>query len=262
MKGLINFESIWRRSLRAMGVYNQWLFYREKKMPNLTMMKMRKLYGQFIHEGALCFDIGANVGSRTGCFLMLKSRVIAVEPQHKCIIELEKVFNGHPVTILEKGVGAKQEVKDFYVASNSLISSFSVPWIEGMKNRHKKDNWDTVVQVEVITLDMLIRDYGMPDFIKIDTEGFEEEVLKGLSTPVKNLSFEYTLPDPQNKAIACINLTEEIYQGRATYNVSRDEAYSMHFKEPVSGEVLKKLISSTDFNLKNFGGYGDIYVIN
>lgn len=260
MKGIINFESIWRRSLKAMGVYNQWLFYREKKMPTPTMYRMRKLYGQFVEEGALCFDIGANVGSRVGCFLMLKCRVIAVEPQLNCAMELKKVFVDQPVTVVQKGVGATQEVRNFYIASNSLISSFSTQWIEGMKNKHKKDNWDTVVEVEIVTLDMLIKEYGMPMFIKIDTEGFEEEVLKGLSTPVKGLSFEYTLPDPGKRALSCIASTEQLYNGNALYNICRDEAYEMYFKNPVSGMELKKLIASNQFNTTNFGGYGDIYV--
>ena len=260
MKGIINFESIWRRSLKALGLYNQWLFYRERKMPTETMLRMRKLYSQFVHEGALCFDIGANMGSRVGCFLMLKCRVIAVEPQHKCYTELKKVFKDQPVTVIEKGVGEKQEVKNFYIASNSLISSFSTQWIEGMKSKHKRDNWDTVVAVEIVTLDMLIDEYGLPDFIKIDTEGFEEEVLKGLSKPVKGLSFEYTLPDPPKKTLACLDLTERLYKGNALYNICRDESYEMYYQEPVSGTELKKLIASEQFNIKNFGGYGDIYV--
>src|SRR5438874_5042770 len=133
MKGIINFESIWRRSLKSMGLYYKWLFYREKKFPTETMRKMRNLYSPFIKEGGLCFDVGANMGSRVACFLMLKSRVIAVEPQRACYKELQKVFKNEPVTIIPKGVGAEHEVKDFYIATNSLISSFSTEWIEGMK---------------------------------------------------------------------------------------------------------------------------------
>jgi FkbM family methyltransferase len=141
-----------------------------KKMPTPVMVKMRNLYSSFVPEGSLCFDIGANVGSRTGCFLVMKCRVIAVEPQLQCVAELKKIFKDQPVTILQKGVGAKPEVKDFYIASNSLISSFNTRWIEDMKNTHKKDNWDTIVKVEVTTLDHLISEYGLPEFIKIDTE--------------------------------------------------------------------------------------------
>jgi hypothetical protein len=85
-------------------------------------------------------------------------------------------------------------------------------------------------------------------------------VLKGLSVPVNSLSFEYTLPDPDHKALACLELTEKLYGDKALYNISRDEAYQMFFREPVPAAELRKLILAEDFNKKNFGNYGDIYV--
>jgi hypothetical protein len=42
------------------------------------------------------------------------------------------------------------------------------------------------------TLDALIAAHGVPAFIKIDVEGFEGEVLAGLTQPVRALSFEFT----------------------------------------------------------------------
>lgn len=261
IKGLINFESIWRRSLKAMGLYHKWLFYKERTSPTPKMVAMRNLYSQFVKPGYVCFDIGANMGSRVATFLTLKAKVIAVEPQEECVKELEKVFKGYDVTIVQKGVGAKNEVRDFYVASNSLVSSFSTEWIEGMKQKLKKDRWDKVVQMEIVTLDSLIEKYGEPDFVKIDTEGFEYEVLKGLSRPVKSLSFEYTLPEPDNKAIACVKKLNELYGNKVKYNIARDESYTMKFKEWQSAEGLLALIQSEEFKTENFGNYGDIYVL-
>lgn len=261
MKGLINFESIWRRSSKAIGLYYKWLFWQQKNFPTAKMKKMQQLYSQFVKEDSFCFDIGANMGSRVTTFLILKAKVLAVEPQQVCYKELKKVFKKEDVTIIQKGVGAKNEVKDFFVADNSLISSFSTEWIEGMKNKHfSKNKWDKVEQIEIITLDMLIQQYGVPDFIKIDTEGFELEVLKGLSAPVKALSFEYTLPEPGNKALQCIELLDKLYNGKIVLNICRDEAYEMHFKNWVTIAEIKKLIISDEFSNKNFGNYGDIYV--
>ena len=106
---------------------------------------------------------------------------------------------------------------------------------------------------------MLIQQYGVPDFIKIDTEGFELEVLKGLSKPVKALSFEYTLPHQKDKAIECISVIDLLYKGNVLYNICRDEAYTMHLPEWIPAAILVAQLKSEDFNIKNFGFYGDVY---
>lgn len=243
-----------------MGLYYKWLFYKERTKPTTAMLNMRKLYSNFIKENDLCFDIGANMGSRVASFLMLKAKVVAVEPQEDCIKELKKTFHNQPVYIEKKGVGAKAGTEQFFMADNSLISSFSKNWIEVMKDKHQKNNWDKSEQVEMTTLDLLIEKYGIPEFIKIDTEGYETEVLKGLSQPVKNLSFEYTLPDPQQKALACIDTIENIYDQNARFNISAEESYALKFPDWINGHQLKLLLNSPEFTPENFGGYGDIYV--
>ncbi|MEO0830693.1 MAG: FkbM family methyltransferase, partial [Pseudomonadota bacterium] len=55
---------------------------------------------------------------------------------------------------------------------------------------------ETAVQaldVAVVTLTDLMSEFGVPRYIKIDVEGFESEVLKGLDQPAPLLSFEYHL---------------------------------------------------------------------
>ena len=260
IKSFINIESIWRRSLKYFGYYYIWLFYKERTNPNKKMLQMRSLYSDFVKDGDLCFDIGANMGSRVNCFLILNAKVVAVEPNKDCVAELKKVYHNYPLTIVQKGVGFLNEVKDFYISSSSLVSSFSKEWIETVRQKHKKESWNKVEKIEIVTLDSLIKQYGKPDFIKIDTEGFEQEVLKGLTTPVKALSFEYTLPDPHQKALECLNIIDKLYNGRALYNICKDEAYTMHFPAFVAQDKLRELLTSDLFCDGKFGNYGDIYV--
>jgi hypothetical protein len=58
----------------------------------------------------------------------------------------------------------------------------------------------------MITLDQLIATYGKPFFIKIDFEGHEANVLRGLTQPVPFLSFEVNLPQFREDGIQCIAL--------------------------------------------------------
>lgn len=155
---------------------------------------MYRFYSQFIKKGDLCFDIGANVGSKTGVFLELGAKVICVEPQKDCIDKLRRSFGRNEnVTIIAKGVASNEGVLDLFLCKEA--SAFST-----MSKRFRADSvfakecgyrWTEGERVSVTTLDLLISQYGMPAFCKIDVEGFEETALKGLTKPLPLLSFEF-----------------------------------------------------------------------
>jgi hypothetical protein len=68
------------------------------------------------------------------------------------------------------------------------------------------------------TLDKLIEQFGIPSFIKIDVEGFEYEVIKGLSKPVKALSLEFT-PEIIESTYKCINYLQQLGKINLNYSV-------------------------------------------
>ena len=157
-----------------------------------------KFYSQFIRPGDLCFDIGGNVGEKTAVFLALSGRVVVLEPQANCVAELKRKF-GKQAVILQKGAGAVNETKDFYVASNSVLSSFKPAWVsEFQDSRFSGNRIERVEKIEIVTIDSLIADHGKPAFVKIDVEGFEVEVVRGLTKPFKCLSFEYVVEHKEN----------------------------------------------------------------
>ena len=70
------------------------------------------------------------------------------------------------------------------------VTTLSKPWIEAVQQTDSfaHVHWEPGATVSVITLDDLIAQYGEPAFCKIDVEGYELEVLRGLSRPLRTLS--------------------------------------------------------------------------
>ncbi len=137
--------------------------------------EMIDFYSQFIPESGLCFDVGANVGNRVKIFLKLKSRVVAVEPQFECVEILHRVFGRNSrQTIIEKTLGEKEGNSEIMISESSPISSMSLRWINVVKEsgRFSDEIWNKKRRIPVTTLDHMIEQYGVPNFIKIDVEGF------------------------------------------------------------------------------------------
>jgi len=219
--------------------------------------RMLALYSQFLTPDDLCFDVGANRGSRTKVFLNLGARVIAIEPQTQCAHLLEKLF-GHKkeLTIIQKALGREDGQGEIMLCAVNPISSLSKPWIQAVKKsgRFPHHVWDKKELVQITTLDDLIKQYGQPAFIKIDVEGYEYEVLQGLSKPVKAISLEF-MPEyfeTTRHSIAHLNTL-----GKPTFNYALRETMQLILDPWVEAEDILARLSK----LENMAGLsGDLYV--
>lgn len=135
-------------------------------------------------DGQLVFDIGANKGSKTQELLELGARVIAVEPQ-------ENIKNADygTATVIYTCISDHDGTVDFFISPMSPISSCKKDW---NKTGPYKFDWVRQETQPCRTIDSLIREFGKPFYIKIDVEGYEDYVLKGLTEPIPYISFEYT----------------------------------------------------------------------
>jgi FkbM family methyltransferase len=217
--------------------------------------RMLTFYGQFIAPGDLCFDIGANIGNRSKVFLKLGASVVAVEPQVRCARILRHCFSNSPGFTLETvALGEKAGEAEMLISDSSVLSTLSPEWIERTtrSGRFADQRWDGRQHVNVVTIDDLIARHGVPVFVKIDVEGYEAVVLRGLSSPVPCLSIEFA-SEAVELTLECLALRQAL--GPVDVNYSLGESMSMrHERWRTVAEIADELRSLPQ------GSWGDVYV--
>jgi FkbM family methyltransferase len=187
---------------------------------------MEAFYRQFVKAGDLAFDIGAHVGNRVRVFRRIGARVIAVEPQPDFVAVMRLLYGRDPGVFLEaSGVAAEPGEGRLHLSTRTpTVSTFADSWIDDVQidSRFQRVRWDSVISVPLVSVDELIARHGEPQFCKIDVEGFEYEVLRGLSEPLAALSFEY-IPVAVDRAIACVDRIGAL--GDYRYRHSRVETH-------------------------------------
>jgi FkbM family methyltransferase len=186
---------------------------------------LRRLYAPLVSEGDLVFDVGAHLGDRSAAFAALGARVVALEPQPMIARWLKRMVGRNArITVLTDAVGRAPGTARLSVSrATPTVSTLSDSWRERVREANpgfRTVRWEGAVEVPVVTLDALIETYGTPSFCKIDVEGYEAEVLGGLSHAVPALSLEFVSGDLLG-AVACVSRLGEL--GTYEFNAIRGE---------------------------------------
>ncbi len=215
-----------------------------------------RFYSQFLSEGELCFDVGANVGDKCDLFLRLGTKVIAVEPQESCWRVLKRRFRDDNVVVEAVALADKEEVRTLFVDRSPTLATMSKTWIDSMKEsgRFSRHKWNGKLSVQTATLDMLISKYGKPAFCKIDVEGFEFDVLRGLSEPIRMISLEF-VPERIENSLNCIDYLAKL--GNTEFNYCLNDSNSFALSAWIDCKSIKIILNEMDKSIEN---YGDIYV--
>lgn len=157
----------------------------------------------FIHPGDLVFDIGANRGRKTYLFRKLGARVVAVDPLFTFGNEFVPEFfwkwrKDKAVIPVARAITTEREVEISINKFMPYVSSIDKRWmtVSAHGTKHPEQpyyNPNAIIKrkVQGITLDGLINIYGIPRFMKVDVEGFENQAIATLTTPVPALNMEF-----------------------------------------------------------------------
>ncbi len=219
---------------------------------------MDRMYATFLKPGTLAFDIGAHVGDRIASFRRLGARVVALEPQPGPLRALQLIHGCDAnVTLVAKACGASEGEVTFHINSaNPTVSTASDAFLIAADGAGgwQDQVWDQMVRVPCTTLDALIQNHGMPDFIKIDVEGYEHDVLAGLSKLVRALSFEFTTIQ-RGVALDCLGALARL--GNYRFNVALGESQQLVFDAGVDLPAMEQYLVA----LPHAANSGDVYAV-
>jgi len=220
---------------------------------------LRRLYAPFVREGDLVFDVGAHLGDRSAAFAALGARVIAFEPQpHVAHLLRRLVGRNERITVREEAVGARRGTEHLAISRRTpTVSTLSGSWRTQLTRTNagfRSVRWEESVPVPVVTLDGLIESYGVPSFCKIDFEGYEAEVLAGLSRPLAGLSVEF-VAGQLDVAAACVARLQEL--GSYRFNVVAGEQRTFAFEAWMDGDAAIAWIESGADGVAS----GDMYAV-
>lgn len=208
-----------------------------RKIPILNRQKEKKFYANLLFKNDLCFDIGANIGKKSKLMLLVGAKVIAFEPQSSCWKSLDNIK--HPnFKYFPFAVGATNDEKKLNLSNHSEVASLSEKFIE----RYTTNDvyWNNQEKVQVKSLDCLINEYGLPNYCKIDVEGYELEILSNLTYKIPLIEFEFT----EKFIDETIKILEILDKYNYQYNYILNENLEFQLTKWVSSDEIKDIIKS------------------
>lgn len=199
---------------------------------------------------ALIFDIGANYGWTTLTFLKFSSQVIAYEPDINNLKILRYRFGDTNRLVIEaKAISNNIDGAVFYQNKNSsALNTLSLKWVDALTNsvyREKKIFASEKYKVETSTLDIEIKKYGKPVFLKVDVEGHESSVFEGLHSSIPLIVFEANLPEFVGETLSILESIKNLDQN-CSFNFAYN--YTLQLSEYVNTDVLALKLKECNFS--------------
>lgn len=252
-----------RRFLRRVGVYERmkasWVydFYwtvADRRIVDDRREEIdfyRNLLGGF-RKGDLIFDIGANLGYKVDIFLKMGASVVAADPDELSQEILKQKFFKYrlkrkPLVVVGKAISEECSIKKMWIdAPGSALNTLSGKWAEALRDDEirfgKCLKFAQQKEVETISVEQLIAAHGAPFFIKIDVEGHEPSVLRGMRRPIPYLSFEVNLPEFRQEGLECVQILKTLaVDGK--FNYTHDCRHGLVLKDWLGAREFSTVLS-------------------
>jgi FkbM family methyltransferase len=174
----------------------------------------------------LAFDIGANNGDFADTIINEFETVICFEPIPYLINGklAEKSKKNKNMKVDSRAISDKTGITKMLICPDSYaISTLENSWAYSSRfsDHH---SFTESIEVHTITLEEAIKNYGIPDYIKIDIEGHEPKVLNAFNSMLDNtvFCFEWT-EEYKNELIETINHLDLI--GYKKFYISWQDKY-------------------------------------
>jgi len=162
------------------------------------------------HNVDLVLDVGANVGQYAADLFKIgyKGQVVSFEPMSKEYALLKKASerNAHWLVAERMAIGESNGTIEINISENSVSSSI-LPLTDYVKENSPSTRYVAKEEVKISTLSDASREYvakAKNPFLKVDVQGYEEQVLKGaaeLMPLLKGIHLEFSLkPLYQNES--------------------------------------------------------------
>lgn len=233
-------RSLYQRFFRK----ERWMFWKA----------MMDLHTALVTPDSLVFDIGANIGVYSEIFLQLGARVVAVEPNEQCYAHLERLAKGRSMIIERCACGAVSGTDELHLSDEPGVCTLSPDWVDVTRKSalYTQSHWVGVRTVPITTLDALAVRYGTPAYVKIDVEGYEHDVLSGMTFRPRSLSFEFHT-SLLRVAFDCLDRLGGSY----IYNYEVGDSARFELPIWIKAAEMKRVLS----RLPSRPDFGDVYAL-
>jgi FkbM family methyltransferase len=208
---------------------------------------MHKIFEKYINNESIVLEGGCHIGTHTLKLGLLGKQVLSFEPMIKSNIILRenlKINNITNVTVYNEGLSNKTDVAYFeWIGHNN-------PGGSGLTNNPMgKPNYEKNIKtsnypVNLITIDSLQLD--KLDFIKLDVEGYEINVIEGALDTIKKCNPIITMEVWEN-----FNGKYSLQHAKNTFKILLDNGYTIHHIQGPDFLFLPSSRPTNDMLIKN-----------